>query len=1068
MFETQNLYQNDERWKDLILGNSRETIGAWGGLLTSVTMMLNAIGYDETPATVNEKLIKEGGFQKALLIPSYVAYRWPNCAYRGLTRCGKRSPVPIAEIDAAVAAGNPVILQVDSSERTGIQTHFVLIKRKEGEDYALYDPYRFEGDDPDQDVFLTRRYNHNGAKLELEISAVLWFGFHQLPFPRPPKVTRVAVPKDKYTLYATDDALALRASPSPNGYPWKLLAMGTELTGLESQAIAKGKLGEDGEWIRVQDPREEQGYISARFVYATRFPEIAIPPLEVVFSQKKWCMRQVPVENLRSETWDSQKQIIPGHTPVRDFSTLPKDTVVYVLNSMAAADENGKASSWSGIMYEETYRDSGKKQWVTTRVTGWVNDEDLDDYIEHPNEAFRKLVLNIPYQTETSTDAQQYFYLKNQRDMSKIRHNMCGELCIAYVAGKDIDVLLAEWEGASRAVYDSMVGNADKPLETSHIEDIFRVLGLETFYERYKLDEQGNVRENFIRLAAPDADQRRASEDFIGKLETHYFITNLKINTGTGDLMPAQTVKERNHWVVVDRVTRGGRRVELYNPFPNKREEYTFGEFYKSVRGDPNSGWWIKREANPSFAKQKISSNGEKGGHIEEAFEAPLYQVAIDNPTESKTDAEQFMHVEGHRKTNLCGEFCVSFILTQSMEKALARWMAKPSADLSDLLTWLKAYGFVNGKQSANQSQKSKSFSIDIVLNYWQAVQPDLYNSILGGSNNLPTGPQDLKTILTAYGYKWEDLKDGGLLPTPSKTAAKLKTHFMIAGVNIDASKGGTLGGSIAHWIVVDKITPIGNLVGGNGGWVELYNPFLNRWEEYSYREFLKDYIGPVLWVPRDVHPVFERQRRVAAKSQGKTSSEQKTRKGSRQGGSRNPRKPAKTQQELVQISLQKLRSGEDPEAVARALAKQLDVSKAEAERLLGISKEEDEPAVDIGALICERLEVDSIPPEVGQWIREQSKGDALLIEGLTDALVEFGILSIDAENKKASRIDFGDSTLATLIENALQKGIDGSSAASQQIFKVVQAIGPAFASRAIKEIQEIRARMAAEESQPG
>jgi hypothetical protein len=426
------------------------------------------------------------------------------------------------------------------------------------------------------------------------------------------------------------------------------------------------------------------------------------------------------------------------------------------------------------------------------------------------------------------------------------------------------------------------------------------------------------------------------------------------------------------------------------------------------------------------------------------------------------------MHVEGHRKTNLCGEFCVSFILTQSMEKALARWMAKPSTDLSDLLTWLRAYGFVNGKQSANQSQKSKSFSIDIVLNYWKAVQPDLYKSILGGSNNLPTGPQDLKTILTAYGYKWEDLKDGGLLPTPSKTAAKLKTHFMIAGVNIDASKGGTLGGSIAHWIVVDKITPIGNLVGGNGGWVELYNPFLNRWEEYSYREFTKDYIGPVLWVPRDVHPVFERQRRVAAKAQGKTSSEKKPRKGSRQGGSRNPRKPAKTQQELVQISLQKLRGGEDQEAVARALAKQLDVSKAEAERLLGISKEEDEPAVDIGALICERLEVDSIPPEVGQWIREQSKGEALLIEELTDALVEFGILNIDAENKKASRIDFGDSTLSNLIENALQKGIDGSVAASQQIFKVVQAIGPAFASRAIKEIQEIQARMAAEESQPG
>jgi hypothetical protein len=30
MFKTQNLYQNDEKWKSLKLGNSNETIGGWG------------------------------------------------------------------------------------------------------------------------------------------------------------------------------------------------------------------------------------------------------------------------------------------------------------------------------------------------------------------------------------------------------------------------------------------------------------------------------------------------------------------------------------------------------------------------------------------------------------------------------------------------------------------------------------------------------------------------------------------------------------------------------------------------------------------------------------------------------------------------------------------------------------------------------------------------------------------------------------------------------------------------------------------------------------------------------
>jgi hypothetical protein len=59
MFKTKSLYQNDEKWGKVQLGNSSETIGGWGSLLTSVTMMLNGVGYSETPETVNEKLKQE-------------------------------------------------------------------------------------------------------------------------------------------------------------------------------------------------------------------------------------------------------------------------------------------------------------------------------------------------------------------------------------------------------------------------------------------------------------------------------------------------------------------------------------------------------------------------------------------------------------------------------------------------------------------------------------------------------------------------------------------------------------------------------------------------------------------------------------------------------------------------------------------------------------------------------------------------------------------------------------------------------------------------------------------------
>ncbi|HND92135.1 MAG TPA: hypothetical protein PLI75_10150 [Anaerolineales bacterium] len=265
MFVTKNLYQNDETWKSTPLGNSSETIGGWGCLLTSVTMMLNGIGYNETPVTANEKFKAAGGFSGALFMPSYLPYVWPNCAYRDMQPC-EAYPAPIPQIDAAVAAGKPVILQVDWNKQAGIQTHFVLVKEKKGDDYVLYDPYKYSGDGPDKEVLLTTRYKYNGAKLTSEISAVLWFDSYSSTPPEPPKVTKVPVPAEKYLLYAGEDDLALRSEPSVSGYLWKRMLLGTELICLEDKAKAKSKIGVQGQWIQVQDPKGDQGYVAAWFV----------------------------------------------------------------------------------------------------------------------------------------------------------------------------------------------------------------------------------------------------------------------------------------------------------------------------------------------------------------------------------------------------------------------------------------------------------------------------------------------------------------------------------------------------------------------------------------------------------------------------------------------------------------------------------------------------------------------------------------------------------------------------------------------------------------------------------
>ncbi len=265
MFVTKNLYQNDDLWKSTSLGQSSETIGGWGCLLTSVTMMLNGIGYNETPVTVNDKMKKAGGFQGAFFIPSVLPYVWGNCAYRDMQPC-ESTPAPLSDIDAAVAAGKPVILQVDWNKQAGIQTHFVLVKEKKGGDYIIYDPYKYSGDGPTVDVPLTGRYKYNGAKLASEISAVLWFNNYGINQPEPPKVEKVPLPAEKYVVYAMEDDLSLRSEPAVTGYLWKRMIKGTELISLETKATAKSKVGVNGQWLRVQDPKGDQGYVAAWYV----------------------------------------------------------------------------------------------------------------------------------------------------------------------------------------------------------------------------------------------------------------------------------------------------------------------------------------------------------------------------------------------------------------------------------------------------------------------------------------------------------------------------------------------------------------------------------------------------------------------------------------------------------------------------------------------------------------------------------------------------------------------------------------------------------------------------------
>ncbi len=499
---------------------------------------------------------------------------------------------------------------------------------------------------------------------------------------------------------------------------------------------------------------------------------------------KKWCFDRTPVYYTPDEPWPS--------------TSLNKGAVVELTGQSLSVSATGIKTSWSEIAY--------KIQGVQTEmqwVTGWVNDAYLDDY----NEKFPASGVMIPTPTPDPTDAQQYLILEG-----KVRYNMCGELCVAFIVNDDINSVLAKWKKNSLNSYNAILAEGrDKPTSEADVKNMLGAILGEYGYGSDD-DQLISLKNKLTYPISPTS----LLEDLQRMLTTHYLISGVKISGGTGELIRKDNPLGIGHWIVLDKITRNGNRVGIYNPFPNKREEYSFTEFYNSF--STNSGIWVKRK--------KTSS----GSHVENL---PVLEVAIANPNPSYR-AAQFIDVDGQKKTNLCGEFCVAFIVKES---------------------------------------------INAVLECWKEVQPVLYADFVGG--NKGTGTFDLGTILRAYGYNTEgDFKDftTGLmdpflkksLVSPGRIAKMLRTHFLIAGVNIDGTTGKLKPGEdVRHWVVVDKLTPIGK----NRGWVELYNPFPNYWEEYSYGEFTSSagyWSG--LWVKREIVPVYVSQVVESSHAEDKSS----------------------------------------------------------------------------------------------------------------------------------------------------------------------------------------------------
>ncbi|MGE5249099.1 MAG: hypothetical protein ACM3QS_02700, partial [Bacteroidota bacterium] len=249
---------------------------------------------------------------------------------------------------------------------------------------------------------------------------------------------------------------------------------------------------------------------------------------------KKWCIGQAPLRD--------------GPNGVRLFD-IPPAAMVEATGRQQNSPINGSDVLWSEIEYR------GR--------SGWVYDGYLEDYVDRfpPDEVL------IQHPTPDPNDAAQYMIWEG-----RVKYNMCGELSAAWIGGDDIETFLKKWRKAAPGYYKwALFGDSDKPTGVDALESMLSVYG----YPFPMLRAQTGLTDPFIGLRiTPGRIQRM--------LQRHFLIAGVKIDRNNGRLRGEGV----GHWVVVDKVTPQGINaglVELYNSFPNQREEYSYDEFLNSV-----------------------------------------------------------------------------------------------------------------------------------------------------------------------------------------------------------------------------------------------------------------------------------------------------------------------------------------------------------------------------------------------------------------------------------------------------------------------------------------------------
>ncbi len=275
-FTLNYLSQRDSRWKNEKLGfDDTITIGTDGCALTCLAMLVDGYSFSETPSSMNQKLKDMGegnGFMGGLIVWSGLTRAFPSIGFQRIVIC-RDQPAPLDAINTSLDAGQPVIVEVDKSPSEGLQNHWVVLHKRQGNDYLMLDPWPQPPDN--KETAMVARFGQGREAAEV-ITAVVWYQAAGVtPTPPPPP------PGDGLTVRvqaAASAGLNLRSAASTSGQVLATEPPGALLRSLEADADTQAKVGVLNQWLRVRDPNKADGYVAAWYLEKVNDTPAPPPP----------------------------------------------------------------------------------------------------------------------------------------------------------------------------------------------------------------------------------------------------------------------------------------------------------------------------------------------------------------------------------------------------------------------------------------------------------------------------------------------------------------------------------------------------------------------------------------------------------------------------------------------------------------------------------------------------------------------------------------------------------------------------------------------------------------------